>query len=251
MRPYARPRSNRSSGVRGAVVARPGESLLHCFDRAHAFAAGAKGKRIARPWKRSPGSCTRCVATRAADSAQTAPGEGFQHSANHRSSQPNASAPRRCRRCDNLRGRQSDPQSLGECGFGATAAPIDRDDPRPTSDRPAGFGKQADELRQGSNAPRASTRLALRQPSRSASRGVRWRMTRSSTVGCRGGDSNPYALVGPRILSPLRLPFRHSGAGANEYTEPRFRPLAGTSQRAPARRRGARARSARAGPAPG
>src|ERR1051326_3745794 len=29
--------------------------------------------------------------------------------------------------------------------------------------------------------------------------------------GCRGGDSNPYALVGPRILSPPRLPFRHPG----------------------------------------
>lgn len=31
------------------------------------------------------------------------------------------------------------------------------------------------------------------------------------TSRCRGGGSNPYALLGPRILSPLRLPFRHPG----------------------------------------
>src|SRR5215470_15036356 len=34
---------------------------------------------------------------------------------------------------------------------------------------------------------------------------------------CRGRDSNPYALVGPRILSPPRLPFRHPGWRAGVY----------------------------------
>ena len=28
---------------------------------------------------------------------------------------------------------------------------------------------------------------------------------------CRGRDSNPHDLLGQRILSPLRLPFRHPG----------------------------------------
>jgi hypothetical protein len=28
---------------------------------------------------------------------------------------------------------------------------------------------------------------------------------------CRGRDSNPHGLLGQRILSPLRLPFRHPG----------------------------------------
>lgn len=28
---------------------------------------------------------------------------------------------------------------------------------------------------------------------------------------CRGRDSNPHDLIGQRILSPLRLPFRHPG----------------------------------------
>ena len=31
---------------------------------------------------------------------------------------------------------------------------------------------------------------------------------------CRRRDSNPHALIEQRILSPLRLPFRHSGIDA-------------------------------------
>ena len=36
---------------------------------------------------------------------------------------------------------------------------------------------------------------------------------------CRGRDSNPHDLLGQRILSPLRLPFRHPGVILCRITE--------------------------------
>ena len=76
--------------------------------------------------------------------------------------------------------------------------------------------KESDELSKPFNQPQAEVRFKsiatnLPQTVRSKRRAQLEESRKLLILWCRGRDSNPHGLLGQRILSPLRLPFRHPG----------------------------------------